>query len=88
MIKTKEKVQNPKNHVKPHDWFFKQCMAYPQVAKALVTTYLLKDDIKGMNLKTLKPEKTDFIDQKLGENACDLLFSVQKNNHKSYQTLP
>ena len=84
MNSIKEKIKLPKNHASPHDWFTHECLSEPEVMKNLIEKYLSKEDLLGMNLKTLKSENTDFLNQILGKKSCDLLFSVQKNNKKSY----
>ena len=52
--------------------------------RELVELSFSKEMLQGMDFRTLKAEKTDFIDNELGHNHCDILFSIQYKKQKSY----
>ena len=79
-IETKDKITSNNRH----DNFIKKCLCDPIAMRELLEISLPEDILQKMDFSTLKPEKTEFIDNELGHNHCDVLLSIQCDNQKSY----
>lgn len=70
-----------------HDVFIKKAMGRREVAIEFFEANLPDYILNRIDLTTLKSEKTDFLDNALGNRAVDMLYSVKFGDHKNYITL-
>jgi predicted transposase/invertase (TIGR01784 family) len=73
-----------KNPPHPHDNFFKESLAELDVAQSFLTNLLPKDILAKIDLSTLKPKKSNFIDNIIGKKEVDALFSVKFGQDTGY----
>lgn len=71
-------------HIKAHDHFFTKSMSRIKVAKEFFQDALPANIQEKINLNTLKPLPTRFIDNELAEGTVDLLYSVDFNGKEGY----
>ncbi len=79
----------------PHDKFFKEAFARPEVARDFLSRRLPSEVLAQLDLNTLQLQKDNFVDPALQEHFTDLLYQVSFKNsltgfiyllfeHKSY----
>ncbi|MEI2607728.1 MAG: Rpn family recombination-promoting nuclease/putative transposase [Candidatus Promineifilaceae bacterium] len=66
----------------PHDKFFKEAFARPEVVRDFLSRRLPPDVLAQVDLNTLQLQKDSFVDPALQEHFTDLLFQVNIHNHK------
>jgi len=73
-----------KNHLSPHDRFFRSAMTNPRVVQEFFAANL-PSNIKNMvDLATIKLTQDSFINDKLKLQITDLLFTVEFNHQSGY----
>lgn len=72
------------NFLSPHDRFFRSAMANPKVAREFFEQYLPLNIKSVLNFDAIKLKKDSFIDDKLKQQICDLLFAAEFNNRSGY----
>ena len=58
----------------PHDQFAKHLISLPDSARSIVREYLPRDVVKLLDLKSLSPSPTSWVDDDLKEHLADCLF--------------
>jgi predicted transposase/invertase (TIGR01784 family) len=66
----------------PHDAFFKQFMARPEIAADFLTQHLPADVLAILDLATLNEQKESFIDPDLRQQFSDILYQVKTKRGK------
>jgi predicted transposase YdaD len=68
----------------PHDTFIKTFLKDKTVLISFLENYIDKSITSKLDLKTLKTESVNFVDEKLKDSYSDLLYSVNFNGKDSY----
>ena len=67
-----------------HDKFFRKAMQLPKVNQAFIKCFLPKEILNNIDIKTLKKEKTTYIDEALRERISDVVFTCKYRNKPAY----
>ena len=69
--KARHKIYNP------HDSYFQTMMSEPTVYRDLIKKYVPNYFLRNMDLRTIKPSKTHFVDERLRHLYSDCLYTVK-----------
>ena len=72
------------NISQPHDLFFRDALARPEVAEGLLKKHLPEKILKLVDLKTLKPTKESFVEPDSSIVITDVLFKAKINQKPGY----
>ena len=61
----------------PHDHYFKETFARPEIAREFSTNFLPKPTLARLNLATLNLQKDTFIGPNLREHFSGMLYQVE-----------
>jgi len=67
-----------------HDELFRSSMEHPKVSKEFLDAYLPQDVKERVDLDSIKVEKESFVEDKLKNSICDVLFSVKSIDGDAY----
>ena len=72
------------NISQPHDLFFRDALARPEVAEGLLKKHLPEKILKLIDLKTLEPTKESFVEPDSSIVITDVLFKAKINQKPGY----
>jgi predicted transposase YdaD len=80
-------MDESKKYTMTHDAFIKRSMSQKNVAIEFFSANLPEDILKLIDLSSLKQEKSDFVDNAIGQGIVDMVYSVKCDNEIGYITL-